>query len=77
MVYLDLNNNVKSLFLKDMQDSSGKIPPRGVNIHNDKSQQIIKYLMHYITPADYEAAKQFVKSPEEYDLYKILNRQAA
>lgn len=73
MVYLDLNNNVKSLYLKDMQDSSGKIPPRGVNIHNDKSQQIIKYLMHYLTPADYEAAKKYVSNPEEYDFYKILN----
>ncbi len=73
MVYLDLNNNVKSLYLKDMQDSSGKIPPRGVNIHNDKSQQIIKYLMHYITPVDYDAAKKFVKNPQEYDFYKILN----
>ncbi|MEG0517455.1 MAG: 6-phosphofructokinase [Bacteroidales bacterium] len=73
MVYLDLNGNIKSLFLKDMQDpKTGKIPPRGVNIHTDKVQQIFNYLMHYITPADYEAAKKYVPNPEDYDFRKIL-----
>lgn len=73
MVYLDLNGNIRSLYLKDMQDESGKIPPRGVNIHTDKVQQIFKYLMHYITPNDYEAAKKYVEDPETYDFAKILN----
>ncbi len=74
MVYVDLNGNVKSLFLKDMQDpETGKIPPRGVNIHTDKVQQIFDNLMHYITPDDYEAAKQYVANPEDYDFKKILN----
>lgn len=74
MVYLDLNGNIKSLYLKDMQDpNTGKIPPRGVNIHTDKVQQIFEYLMHYVKPEDYEAAKKYVKNPEEYDFRKILN----
>ena len=73
MVYLDLNNNIKPLYLSDIQDKDGKIPPRGVNIHTDKAQNIIRYLMHYITPADYEAAKEFVANPEEYDFIKMLN----
>jgi 6-phosphofructokinase 1 len=29
--------------------------------------------MHYITPEDYEAAKQYVANPEAYDFKKILN----
>ena len=73
MVYLDLNNNIKPLYLSDIQDKDGKIPPRGVNIHTDKAQNIIRYLMHYITPADYEAAKAYVANPEEYDFIKMLN----
>ncbi len=74
MVYVDLNGNVKSLYLKDMQDpTTGKIPPRGVNIHTDKVQQIFDNLMHYITPADYEAAKKYVANPEDFDFRKILN----
>ena len=74
MVYVDLNGNVKSLYLKDMQDpETGKIPPRVVNINTDKVQQIFDYLMHYITPEDYEVAKQYVANPEDYDFKKILN----
>ena len=42
MVYLDLNNNIKPLYLSDIQDKDGKIPPRGVNIHTDKAQNIIR-----------------------------------
>jgi 6-phosphofructokinase 1 len=60
--------------LKDLQDpTTGKIPPRLVNINSDKVQQVINNLMNYITPADYEAAKQYVANPEEYDFKKILN----
>lgn len=74
MVYLDLNGNVKSLYLKDMQDpATGKIPPRGVNIHQDKVNMIFDYIMQYITPEDYEAAKKYVADPEAYDFKKILN----
>ena len=74
MVYLDLNGNIKSLFLKDMQDpTTGKIPPRGVNIHTDKVQQIFDHILNYITPDEYEAAKKYVPNPEEYDFKKILN----
>jgi 6-phosphofructokinase 1 len=28
--------------------------------------------MHYTTPADYEAAKQYVENPEAFDFNKIL-----
>jgi 6-phosphofructokinase 1 len=74
MVYLDLNGNIKSLYLKDMQDpTTGKIPPRGVNIHTDKVQQIMDHILNYITPEDYEAAKKYLPNPEEYDFKKILN----
>ena len=74
MVYMDIDNNIKPLFLEDLQDpETGKIPPRRVNIKTDKIQQVFKYIMNYITPADYEAAKQDVPNPEEYDFKKILN----
>lgn len=74
MVYLDINNTIKPLYLKDIQDpTTGKIPPRGVNMNSDKVSQIFDHLCHYITPADYEAAKKYVANPEEYDFKKILN----
>ena len=74
MVYLDINNTIKPLYLKDIQDpTTGKIPPRGVNMDSDKVRQIFDHLCHYITSADYEAAKKYVANPEEYDFKKILN----
>ena len=44
-----------------------------MNINSDKIQQVINNLMNYITPADYEAAKEYVANPEAFDLKKILN----
>ncbi|MDD4031901.1 MAG: 6-phosphofructokinase, partial [Bacteroidales bacterium] len=74
MVYVDQLGEVSPLYLKDLQDpSTGKIPPRLVNIGGNKIQSFISNIMDYITPDDYQAAKEFVKNPEAYDFYKILN----
>ena len=74
MVYISQEGYVSPLYLKDLQDpETGKIPPRLVDINADKIHQVIDNLMHYITPADYEAAKAYVPNPEEYDFKKILN----
>ena len=74
MVYISQEGYVSPLYLKDLQDpETGKIPPRLVDINADKIHQVIDNLMHYITPADYEAAKTYVENPEEFDFKKILN----
>lgn len=74
MVYVDPAGEVSPLFLKDLQDTkTGKIPPRLVDINSNKIQSVIQNLLHFITPEDYEGAKQYVSNPEEYDFYKILN----
>ncbi len=74
MIYIDAKGLGEPLYLKDLQDpSTGKILPRLVDVNREKVQNIIKYELHYITPADYEAAKKYLPSPEEYDMYKILN----
>ena len=74
MVYISQDGFVSPLYLKDLQDpTTGKIPPRLVNIASDKIQQVINNILNYITPADYEQAKKWVSNPEEYDFRKILN----
>ncbi len=74
MVYVDHMGNVSPLFLKDIQDpESGKILPRLVNVESNKVMTYVNDIMDYITPADYEAAKQYLSNPEEYDFKKILN----
>jgi 6-phosphofructokinase 1 len=74
MVYVDTTGKVTPLYLKDLQDpQTGKIPPRRVDIEGDMAKGIYNHIAQYITEADYEAAKQYVKNPEEYDFFKILN----
>ena len=74
MVYVDTLGTIKPLYLSDLQDpETGKIPPRLVDINGDQAQVVVKHLLNYITPADYEAAKKYVPNPEAYDFYKILN----
>ena len=73
MVYVDKDGNPKPLYLKDLQNAEGKIPPRRVNIDGGLARNYYGIICHYITPADYEAAKALVANPEEYDFKKILN----
>ena len=73
MVYVDKDGNPKPLYLKDLQNAEGKIPPRRVNIDGGLARNYYGNICHYITPADYEAAKALVANPEEYDFKKILN----
>lgn len=60
------------IFLKDMEDASGKIPPRLVNINTEFSRLVLSDL-HVLTEDDYEKAAKYLPNPEEYDFYKILN----
>ena len=74
MVYVDTTGKVTPLYLKDLQDpTTGKIPPRRVDIEGEMAKGIYNHIAQYITEADYEAASQFVKNPEDYDFFKILN----
>ena len=73
MGYVDENGNAQPLYLKDLQNEEGKIPPRRVDIEGGIARNYYGHICHYITPADYEAAKAYVANPEEYDFKKILN----
>ena len=73
MVYVDANGDSHPLYLKDLQNADGKIPPRRVNIEGGIAQNYYQYICHYIGPEDYEAAKAYVSEPQAYDLNKILN----
>jgi 6-phosphofructokinase 1 len=73
MVFVDHNGDAKPLYLHDLQNAEGKIPPRRVNIDGGTAQNYYQHICHFITPADYEAAKKYVADPENYDFKKILN----
>jgi 6-phosphofructokinase 1 len=74
MVYVNNLGAVSPLFLKDLQDpATGKIPPRLVDINSQFVQSVLNHVCHYITPADYDAAKKYLPNPAEFDFKKILN----
>jgi ATP-dependent phosphofructokinase / diphosphate-dependent phosphofructokinase len=64
---------VKPLYLKDVEDENGKVKPRLVDINSERVQMIFRNNLHFITKEDYRAAKKYLKDPESYDFYNILN----
>jgi 6-phosphofructokinase 1 len=76
MVMLDREDKILPLYLKDVEDpKTGKVRPRLLNLDSDVVQQVLHDILHYLTPADYEAAKKWLKNPEDYDFRKILGWQ--
>ena len=73
MVYVDAKGNVAPLYLHELQNAEGKIPPRLVDINGGQAQNYYKYICHYVTPADYEAVSAIVANPADYDFVKLLN----
>ncbi|MCF0165510.1 MAG: 6-phosphofructokinase [Bacteroidales bacterium] len=74
MVYVDTVGKVSPLYLTDLQDpTTGKIPPRKVDIDGEMAQGVYKHIVHAIGAGDYEAASAIIKNPADYDFLKILN----
>ena len=63
---------IRPIFLKDIEDENGLIPPRLVDINTEFSQLVLSD-MHVLTEQDYQKAKKWVTIPETYDFYRILN----
>lgn len=73
MVYVAQAGGIEPIYLKDLQDASGKIPPRLVDIESPRVKLVLDNILNYVTEADYEAAKKYVADPSELDFNKILN----
>ena len=73
MVTTNPKGEIIPLYLKDVEDENGKIKPRLVNLNGPKAELIFNEGLQYITPEDYEAAKQYLPNPEQYDFRKILH----
>ena len=73
MVYVDHKGSAHPLYLHELQNSEGKIPPRRVDIEGGTARNYYSHICHFITPEDYQAAGKYLTNPEEYDFKKILN----
>lgn len=65
------DSKIKPLFMKDIEDETGKIPPRLVDINTEFSRLVLNDL-HVLTKNDYKKAKVYLSIPEAYDFYRIL-----
>ena len=74
MVSANSRGEITPMFLTDMQDVSGKIPPRLVDIESEFAHLCFQNL-DYLKENDYEAARKYVIEPSAYDFKKILNKK--
>ncbi|NOU48390.1 MAG: 6-phosphofructokinase [Bacteroidales bacterium] len=73
MVTSDPVGNCKPLYLKDVADANGKIKPRLVDMSGEKVKMVFNEGVQYLCEDDYEAARDYLTNPEDYDFKKILN----
>jgi 6-phosphofructokinase 1 len=73
IVSANSKGEIAPLYLSDLKGEDGKISPRLVDVNSEFAQLCFQNL-HYIQESDYEAAKQYLDNPEDYDFNKILNR---
>lgn len=67
MVAVNLEEEVIPVYLKDVEDEHGKIRTRLVNIDKEVVRQTLTENIYYLTPSDREAAREWLKRPEEYE----------
>jgi ATP-dependent phosphofructokinase / diphosphate-dependent phosphofructokinase len=73
MVTSDPAGNCHPLYLKDVEDENGKVKPRLVDMDGEKTKMIFENGLQYLGPDDYDAAREYISNPEDYDFRRILN----
>ncbi len=72
MVTSDPTGDIFPLFLKDVEDGHGKVRTRMVTMESQKAKMVFYQSIQYLTSDDMEAARKYLKDPEEFDFMKIL-----
>lgn len=72
MVAMNLEEEIIPVFLKDVEDESGKIRPRLVNMEREVVQKTFQENISYLTPDDREAAAVYLPEPQEFEFESIL-----
>ena len=55
-----------------VEDETGKIPPRLVDINTEFSQLVLSDL-HVLNKNDYEKASRYLLNPHAFDFYKLMD----
>jgi 6-phosphofructokinase 1 len=59
------------IFMKDIEDETGKIPPRLVDINTEFARMVISDL-HVLNKNDYEKASKHLLNPHAFDFFKLM-----
>jgi len=73
MVAMDQQKRIIPIYLKDVEDENGKIRPRLVDMENESVKTVFDDVLYYLTEDDYDAAREWLAEPEQFDYKKILN----
>ena len=71
IVTANSRGDISPMFLSEMEDENGKIPPRLVDMNAQISILCFQNL-HFLTERDYPVAQTYLDNPEAYDFNKIL-----
>ncbi len=72
MVAVDIDQNIIPVYLSDVEDEQGKIRTRLVNMNREEVRHTFTDMLYYLTPADREAARAYLPSPQEYEWETIM-----
>lgn len=72
IVTTNSRGEIQPMFLSELENEAGVIPPRLVDINADIAQLTFENL-HFLGEEDYDKARAIVSNPEEFDFKKILN----
>lgn len=72
VVTANTNGEIRPLYLKDVEDKHGKVKTRMVNMNAHESKMVFHDSIQFLTADDVKAAKKYLKDPEEYVFYNIL-----
>jgi len=72
MVTSDPAGDISPLFLKDVEDASGRVKTRMVAMESQRAKMVFFNSIQYLSEEDMPEAKKYFKHPEEYDFKKIL-----
>lgn len=72
IVNANSTGDIEPIYLADIQDENGKVPPRLVDIDSDLARLCFKNL-DFLEVADMAEAKEYLDNPENYLFNSILN----
>ena len=74
LVFANAKGEISPLYMKDLENEEGRIPPRLVDMNSEFAHLCFQNL-YYLKESDYKYLKAFNINPKDYDFNKILEEK--